>query len=317
MRGIALIGSPREPEVNRLTVCLEQLGHFPLIIDTAAFPRRSHLTFAKSGWQYEGQELSQIKSVFLRSLHCNKLAENFSSESPSKATLEALREKDSLLGSLLGWLEARNKHILNPLHTLFCHYYKIHTLERLQDANIPVPATIATNDPRAVEKFAEEYKSLIYKPLAGGAEATALSFDNLSSQLLTRLQSIPVLLQQRIYGYDVRAYILEDQVIAAASLGTQHVDFRSGEQNFQPTTLTKAETADLVKTSKLLSLRFSSIDFKRSANGDYFILDVNTAPMFAGFENITGLRISEFLAKYLVNVLSLLPRLPFGIAFIY
>jgi glutathione synthase/RimK-type ligase-like ATP-grasp enzyme len=301
MLDIAVIGSPREPEVKRLTACLEKLKYPPLIIDTSAFPLRYTLTFADGQWRYEDQDLTVIKAVFLRSLHCSELAEKLTENGQQRSAIEILREKDSMLGSLLRWMVSQEKLILNPLSSLLCHYYKLDTIERLHNANIPVPATIATNDPGEVQKFAQSYKHLICKPLAGGAEAIAISANNFSPQFWARLQDAPVMLQERIYGHDIRAYVLDDQVIAAAALLTDHADFRSGQQNFQPTNLTEEETLALIQAAKLMGLTFAGIDFKRGKDGCYFLLDINPAPMFAGFEQITGLEIADYLAKYLVN----------------
>jgi glutathione synthase/RimK-type ligase-like ATP-grasp enzyme len=295
----AIIGGPKEPEVRRLAHCLEELGHSPLIIDASTFPQHHSLTFGDGSWRYGDHELNSVKAFFLRSLHCNKLTTSSAGE--LNRHLHALREKDSILGSLLRWAGAQGKLILNPVDTLLCHFYKLDSLERLRNANIPIPSTLGTNDPNAVSEFAQSHKRLICKPLAGGAEAIAISVDDLSPLFLAQLQNAPVMLQERIYGDDIRVYVLGDQVIAAASLSTDHVDFRTGHQDFQTTTLTEAESADIIHAAKLMSLNFAGIDFKRTKEGRHFILDINPAPMFAGFENITGLEIASHIARYLVE----------------
>jgi glutathione synthase/RimK-type ligase-like ATP-grasp enzyme len=109
------------------------------------------------------------------------------------------------------------------------------------------------------------------------------------------------MLQERIYGDDIRVYALGDQVIAAASLSTDHVDFRTGHQDSRTTPLTEAESADVIRTAKLMSLRFAGIDFKRTKERCHFILDINPAPMFAGFEKITGLDIASHIARHLAE----------------
>lgn len=301
---VAIIGGSEEAEVRRIADCLRLLEHFPLIIDTFVFPWEHHLSFIDGAWWYNDYELRSIKAFFLRSLHCNPTTKNRYANAPDSAGMDimkVLREKDSILGSLLRWAHAKQRLVLNPIHTLRCHFYKLDTLERLLSANIPIPATLGTNSLHAIRAFARSHKDLIYKPLAGGAEAVALSASDLFSEGFEQLRIAPVLLQERVYGDDIRVYVLEDDVVASASLSTDHPDFRTGPQNFRPATLSRQESADVIKAAKTLSLRFAGIDFKRTKAAQHRILDVNPAPMFAGFEQITGLDIATKVARYLVN----------------
>lgn len=305
MLDIAIIGHPGEPEVDKLAACLAQLGNPPLIVDIAAFPQLCHLTFADGFWRYQKNNLNDVKIFFLQSLHCSKLMEKLeASEHTNHVGIAALREKDSMLGSLLRWLARQDRAILNPIESLLCHYYKLDTIERLRQAGVPVPATMATNDPEAVHEFVQNHTDIVCKPLAGRTIAIGLSTDGISEQFCALLKMAPVLLQARIYGHDIRAYVLNNQVIAAASALTEHVDFRTDNQRFQPTALRQEEAQGVIQVARLMSLSFAAIDFKRTSDGHYFILDVNPAPMFAGFEQITGLEVAGPIAKHLVAICS-------------
>lgn len=299
MNDIALLGDPAEPEIERLAGCLADLGRAPLVIDTAGLPRRHALTFSDTGWHYDGQSLNGIRTFFLRGLHCNDLRAPGNGEPPP--SLEALQEKSSLLGSLLRWAVTHGKPVVNPLSTQFCHYYKLHTQDHLKQAGVPVPATFAGNAPDAVRAFVGKHGEVISKPLAGGRETVALTADDLTPEFLNGLLEAPVMLQERIHGADIRAYVLGGRVIAAAALLTDHVDFRTGLQNFKPTSLSAEECRAVLEAARAMHLGFTGIDFKRAAKGRAVILDVNPAPMFAGFEGITGLNIAGPLAKYLAG----------------
>ncbi len=302
---IAIIGSPKEPEVAKLTANLAQRGYPPLIIDTAAFPQQRLLTFADGSWWYQKVNLADVKVFFLRNLHCSELMEKLEgSEDPQSIAITALREKDSMLGSLLRWATEQGKPILNPLETLLCHYYKIDTVERLRQAGVPVPPMIATNDADIVRAFARTHKHIVCKPLAGGGIAIGLSANGILEEFYALLKIAPVMLQARIHGHDIRAYVLNNQVVAAASTWSTQLDFRTGAQHFEPTALTQAEAIGIVHATQLMSLRFAGIDFKRTVDGQYFVLDVNPAPMFAGFEQITGLEMTDPIAEYLVTMRS-------------
>lgn len=169
MLEIAIVGRPREPEVDKLTLCLAQLGYPPLVIDTDAFPQQSHLTFSEGRWRYQENNLNDVKVFFLRSFHCiHSMDQLQPSEDPGTIEMIALREKDSMLGSLLRSMADLGKPTLNPFDTLLCHYYKLSTVERLRQAGVPVPPVMATNDSDAVQAFANSYKQIVCKPLAGG-----------------------------------------------------------------------------------------------------------------------------------------------------
>ena len=305
MLEIAIVGRPKEPEVDKLALCLAQLGNPPLVIDTDAFPQQSHLTFSEGHWLYQENNLNDVKVFFLRSFRCIDPMEKLEpSEDPRTLEMIALREKDSMLGSLLRSMADQGKPTLNPFDTLLCHYYKLYTVERLRQAGVPVPPMMATNDSDAVQAFANTYKQIVCKPLAGGAIAIGLSAAGISEQFYPLLKIAPVMLQARIYGHDVRAYVLQDQVIAAASTITNQIDVRSGNRHFQPTALTHAETAGVIQVVRLLSLSFASIDFKRTSDGRYFIVDINPTPRFVRFERITGLEVTNPIAKHLIALSS-------------
>jgi glutathione synthase/RimK-type ligase-like ATP-grasp enzyme len=302
MNTIVLLGDPREAEIQRLAGALAVLGRAPLVIDTAAFPSTGALTCAGGHWRYGSTDLSEIRAIFLRSVNCRDLADQGRGELSPDDVRRMLREKDSMLGSLLRWAAAKGITVLNPVDTLHCHYYKLDTTERLRRAGIPVPDTLATNDPEMVRSFIGRHLEVIHKPLSGGAEAVAIAASDLTEEFLADLIYAPVLLQERIYGQDVRAYVLNGEIVAAGSLATENVDYRTGSQHFVPTPLTVPECESLVRSAELMSLGFTGIDFKRTENWEHFILDVNPAPMFAGFERITGLDVAGAVAGYLAGI---------------
>lgn len=304
MFDIVILGGPEEPEVKRLVDALTALQHPPLVIDTFSFPWEHHLSFVNGYWWYDDYELMSTKAYFLRNLHCNPMANDEKEDLglQAAARMHALREKDSLLGSLLKWAESRSSVVLNPIDTLSCHSYKLETYDRLRSANVRIPDTLGTNNLEVIDRFAQGHAELIYKPLAGGGEAVALYASDLSPISSGKFRIAPVMIQERLFGDDVRAYVLGEEVIASGSLSTDSVDFRTGAQDFRPTTLTEGESADIIKAVKLMSLRFAGIDLKRTKVGEHFVLDINPAPMFANFEKITGLDIAGKIAKYLVDI---------------
>ena len=304
MYDIAVLGAPEEPEVKRLVDALAALQHPPLVIDTFGFPWEHHLSFVNGCWWYDDHDLTSIKAFFLRNLNCNPVANDNKEDLgvQAAAKMHALREKDSLLGSLLRLAESRRSVVLNPIDTLKCHFYMLETFERLRTANVRIPDTLGTNDLEAIGRFAQEHAELIYKPLAGGGEAVVLSASDLSPLSSGKFRIAPVMIQERVFGDDVRAYVLGGEVIASGLLSTEKADFHTSVQEFRPTNLTVEETADAIKAANLMAIRFAGIDLKRTEAGEHVVLGINPAPMFANFEKITGMEISVKIAKYLVDI---------------
>ena len=58
-------------------------------------------------------------------------------------------------------------------------------------AGVPVPATLATNDPHAVVGSAREVGAVVYKPLAGGGRCRRLTDADLSAERLGRSAAAP------------------------------------------------------------------------------------------------------------------------------
>ncbi len=301
MISVAILGDPKEAEVCRVADALQELDCSPLMVDTAAFPRKGDLTFVNGNWRYDGVDLRRIRAYFVRSLHCHPLAAGSADalQDKPRATVAAGREKESALRSMLRRAEAVGAAVINPVDTLACHFLKPDTLARWRVAGLPVPETLVTNDPKAVTEFARRHRELIYKPLAGGAETTALTARDLSPDRLAALRNAPVMFQERIRGADVRAYVLDHRVIAAGELSTEATDFRTTRQTFRPTSLSDAESVAVLAAAETLSLRFAGIDLKRPDSGESMLLDGNPAPMFAGFEDATGLAVAPAVARAL------------------
>lgn len=299
MLDIAIIGSLNEPEVVRLVNCLEALGRSPLIIDSFALPQQHELTFMDGSWRYDGHELSAVKAFFVHSLYCTEVAADSAEELGYH--INALQEKDSFLSSLLRWAAMRKRLVINPVDAVSCCYYRLGTLSLLTDAGVPVPATLGTNNAGIIASFTKSHSQLVFKHLTGNARSVPIDADDLSAPFLERLQSTLIMLQERIEGDTIRAYVLGNEVLAAAKIIANPLHSRTGQPDFQPTTLSGAEAADVIRAARLMSLSFAGIDVKRTPGGGHFLLDVNPAPAFASFEKSTGLEIASRIAQHLIE----------------
>ncbi|MFH1999376.1 MAG: hypothetical protein ABIK28_06830 [Planctomycetota bacterium] len=119
------------------------------------------------------------------------------------------------------------------------------------------------------------------------------------------LEHGPLMIQERISGENVRAFVLDGQVIGAAevvNLGGSDTDSRRGDIRIRSLDL-PAEARELaVRAASIWGLVFAAVDFMRDAStGRYFILECNSAPFFVAFEKKTGIPISARLADYFMR----------------
>ena len=90
-----------------------------------------------------------------------------------------MEEKRALLESLLLDWELRGTWLVNAPSANAQHSRKPLQLAMLERAKLPVPRWIASNDPLAIQAFANSIGAAVYKPLAGGATVRMLEAEDL------------------------------------------------------------------------------------------------------------------------------------------
>ncbi len=246
------------------------------------------------------QRIPALRSIYLRSLECNPLAPAHAEDLAARphGLLAQSREKYAVLASLVLTLQSEGVRVVNPLEVNAQHSQKPYQLELLRRAGLPVPRYLATNDPRAVRRFARQVKRAVYKPLAGGATVREVEPSDLSAERLETLATAPVLFQELVEGVAVRAYVVGKMVVAAAEIRSRELDYRRGEESVTLTTLTRGETAAARRAATACGMAFAGVDMLRTSEG-HVLLECNPSPMFAVFEDKTGADVSGPLAEYL------------------
>jgi ribosomal protein S6--L-glutamate ligase len=128
----------------------------------------------------------------------------------------------------------------------------------------------------------------------------AVEKNDLSRERLAALAYAPVLFQKRIDGVSVRAYVVGRKIVAAAELHSTELDYRRGEDAVVATKLTPEERRMAVAAVRACGMRFSGVDLIRGARASY-LLECNPSPMFAVFEDKTGLDVAGPFAAYLLK----------------
>lgn len=300
MVNILILGNATDAHCVHLKAALEQASATVYYWDTQRFPM--HL---RMSWQPdlgsgrlcfpsgEALPLSAIHSVFWRQFTSVRVP-NLKEEQYRIAFQDA----HSMMRSLI---QACPAHWVNSWQAYQFHQEKPLQLWKAQQLGVTIPATLISNDPQQVLEFAQAHRSIIFKPVYGGAHTQHVTAAHLEPERLQRvLRLAPTTIQQYIPGTNVRAYVIANQIYAA-EIRSLAVDFRADAQaEIFPLTLPQAVQQQCLAIARAFFLKWTSIDWRLSPNGDYVFLEANPSPMFIHFEKQTGFPITASLVDLLM-----------------
>ena len=302
MKCALAIGVPRDPQIKRVTAEIRALGGAVLRCDTSAFPGHTRISLQDGRLRIGQREIPPLQACYARALGASPLLPDFAEDlrTRPRGLLAQCDETRALLVSILKTLERNGVRVVNPVHANEQHSEKPYQLELLRSAGLPVPRSLATNDPAAVRRFVRDVGQAVYKPLAGGATVRSVEPVDLNDDRLELLKTAPVLFQERIEGTPVRAYVVGKRVVAAAEIISDDIDYRRNEQAVVSTRLSPHERRTALAAAEACGMLFAGVDLIRSAKKTW-ILECNPSPMFAVFEKKTGADVAGPLAKLLLR----------------
>ncbi|RFN59317.1 30S ribosomal protein S6--L-glutamate ligase [Marixanthomonas ophiurae] len=187
---------------------------------------------------------------------------------------------------------------------------KLRSLQILSRAGLGLPKTIFTNYSKNVKEIVEQAGGapVIIKLLEGtqgigvilaetrkAAESVIEAFNNLQAR---------VIVQEFIKeagGADIRAFIVDGQVVGAMKRQGKEGEFRSNLHrggNASIITLSDEEEIAALKAAKAMGLGIAGVDMLQSDRGP-LILEVNSSPGLEGIEAATGKDIATTIIKYI------------------
>ncbi len=184
--------------------------------------------------------------------------------------------------------------------------YQLHQTKPVQLAivaalGVPIPATLLSNDPEAIQQFARQHATLIFKPIQGGAHTRTVAARHLTPENLRSLAVAPVTLQEEIPGTDIRVFVIDQQIMACQIL-TPQLDYREDpDPRIEPITLPPEIEDQCSQIASALDLLWTGIDFRRTPDHRYIFLEANPSPMFMGFEARSGLPLTATLGELLMR----------------
>lgn len=304
-RPVVLIGSPRDAHVEALFESLEERGVDVVVADTLSFPDdfRISLGHEIDSITIEDRPVGRPAAVYVRDTYVHPLSfgVDVSDEMDRdwRRTLVAFREKGQMLVPVLTRWTELGIPMYNPASRDWRNS-KGFQIAALHQAGLPVPRTLWTNDPDAVRRFAGGGR-VVYKPVAGGAATRELGPEDLTDERLRTLKGAPVTFQELLEGDNFRVYCLDGRVIAQIRVTSKEIDFRQNEDIVEETELSPEVQAQCLKAAEVIGMRWTGMDLRADLTGTLKFLELNSSPMFLGFDARAGTKIHETLVDRLAE----------------
>jgi glutathione synthase/RimK-type ligase-like ATP-grasp enzyme len=314
---VLLVGPSGDPHLARLSDALDGDGAEAVLVDSREKPWGPRVTFSPTHEVHAlgPAELTGVTGAFVRALPPRHPAFSrpppdvgYSLDDARVAEMEGGALRDAVC-AVLELLWGRGFSVLNPPAAGVMEQQKPWQLSVAKRADLKVPRTLVTNDPKCAADFlaelAQDGRGAVAKPVRGNAYTTEIEQEDPRLESLCRA---PVILQERIPGADIRAVLLDGRPLSVARIeGTETLDYRSdptyltGGARYEKTELPGDVVRSLASVCTGLGLSFVGVDLKLDDDGRWTFLEMNSAPAFLEMEDKTGDAITDALVGRLLG----------------
>jgi len=288
---LLISGGDQDPNLTRLTnyALLKGVQVIPVTIGSSGFPYLNY-DIGSNILTINDQQV-QVEAAFLR-----------------KDVFYTLQGKSKAIGNSANeWFNIINGYLLiNEGINIFNREFKNRTvvnktqsLYLAQKIGLNIASSYVSNDYKFINKKSQEGEWIV-KPLIGGDYAKEIRLDNTKNN--NKPVKKPQFLQEKLSPPDIRVFRVGDEYISF-KLTSDSLDYRTS--NKTSIELIENDT-DLCKKLKLLSdhlgLNFAAADFKLSSKDNSLcFLEINSNPMFAGFDMACDNKLLSIMLNFLVN----------------
>lgn len=153
-------------------------------------------------------------------------------------------------------------------------------------------------------------QQLVIKPLFGSqgqGVRKLLSNEALPVPMLQYVDGV-YYLQQLIetgeVSHDYRVFVIGDKVVAAMKrIGSSWVSNVAAGGRCEPVQPNDTMTQLALQASKAVDIDYCGVDIIQAANGEYYVLEVNSIPAWRGLQSVTDFNIAEALVEDFLNKL--------------
>jgi len=288
MRIVVIYG--RKPDVNARDLIQSARRQGIRAIPASILSLSAYVDSEKSRFWTGDAEITDVNYCFLRSL--------------APGTSEQIIMRISLLKHM----EQSGIKVINPSDGFSSARNKYLSYCILAENGLPVPPTYVTGSAAWARRQAGDFKEFVYKPMIGSKGYGSMRFNDVdlaynAFHLLERLGQ-PILVQKclRGPGSDIRAFVVQDEVIAAMRRIPEEDEWRSNLSIGG-----RAEKIDLdeklcgiaVRAASCLGLNYAGVDLMETEEGPV-VLEVNASPSWQGIQRTVGADIPRLLLERIV-----------------
>lgn len=169
----------------------------------------------------------------------------------------------------------------------------------LAAAGLDVPAWVVTNEAAAADVFAAACPAGCVYKACSGARSRVRRFDEAVRARLAEATS-PILLQEYVPGFDVRVHVVGDDVfVTKITAGGTDYRFESEGANYEPYEAPDEIARVCIQVTRCDGLLIGGLDFRVTADGRWYCLELNPVPTFLPYEMSTGQPIGDALLDLL------------------
>lgn len=220
---------------------------------------------------------------------------------PASPIWDRAERMDQLLSD---WSELTEALVVNRPSAMAPNASKPFQARQFRGAGFSTPDTLVTTDPDAVREFRATHGRVIYKSVSGVRSIVS----ELSDERMARLESVrwcPTQFQQLLVGIDYRVHVVGQQIFAA-EIRSDAIDYRYAHRfgrhiTIRPATIPDDVAGRCITASRSLGLPFSGLDLKLTPEGRWYCFEMNPSPGFTFFQDATGQRIAEAVARLLAG----------------
>jgi glutathione synthase/RimK-type ligase-like ATP-grasp enzyme len=308
---VLIIAPEIDPHANVVAKRLQALGEEAIILDSAHFPSRWHLTVSIANGAPRRfvlvRDQLELDDESLLGVWWRRPRRYIPSSDVQESHLRRFITSESR-AAFEGWLHCLGDRVINPIAADRSASHKLLQLQSAVEVGLRIPKSLATNSPAlAREFFRDNGTRTIYKPFTA-ANWQLIATQRLSADTLAHVEDVtyaPVIFQEEIDKVaDLRVNILDGQVfpiLIRTSLKDAPIDWRvDPAREYLAHVLPKPVEAALIALVAKLNLRFAACDLGLTEDGDYVFFEANTGGQWLFAEIMTGQEISWAFARALL-----------------
>lgn len=241
-------------------------------------------------------DLSAVTAVYVRPYASSSLPQVAQAGVQSPAWQHAIAIDEALLS----WLEMTPALVVNRPSAMAPNNSKPYQLLQIRELGFNVPESLVTTDPNAVKAFWEHHGSVIYKSISGiRSQVSRLGAEH--SGRLDNVSWCPTQFQQYIPGRDYRIHVVGAEVFACEVM-SEADDYRYAPPAELRSCRLSSDVEDRCRRlAQALDLPVAGIDLRCTPSGEWYCFEVNPAPGFSYYQQVTGQPISSAIAILLAG----------------